>query len=41
MVVDYRPINKLTVVYKYPIPRINDMFDSVGDASYFSKFDLH
>ena len=41
MVVDYRPINKLTVVDKYPIPGIDEMLDSVGDASYFSKLDLH
>ena len=41
MVVDYRPINKLTVVDKYPLPRIDEMLDRVGDASYFSKLDLH
>ena len=41
MVVDYHPINKLTVVDKYPLPRIDDMHDRVGDASYFSKLDLH
>ena len=41
MVVDYRPINKLTVVDKYTLPRIDEMFDRVGDASYFSKLDLY
>jgi hypothetical protein len=41
MVVDYRPINKLTVVDKYPLPRIDEMLDRVGDAAYFSKLDLH
>ena len=41
MVEDYRPINKLTVVDKYHLPRIDEMLDSVGDASYFYKLDLH
>ena len=41
MVVDYRPINKLTLVDKYPLPRIDEMLDQVGDACYFSKLDLH
>ena len=41
MVVDYRPINRLTVVDKYPLPRIDEMLDRVGDASFFSKLDLH
>ena len=41
MVVDYRPINKLTLVDKYPIPRINEMLDQVGDIRYFSKLGLH
>ena len=41
MVVDYRPINKLTVVDKYPLPRIDEMLDRVGNAAYFSKLDLH
>ena len=39
--VDYRPINKLTVVDKHHLPRIDEMLDRVGDASYFSKLDLH
>ena len=41
MVVDYRPINRLTVVDKYLLPRIDEMLDRVGDASYFSKPGLH
>ena len=42
MVVDYPiPINKLTVVDKYPLPRIDEMLDWVVDAIYFSKLDLH
>ena len=39
--VDYRPINKLTVVDKYPLSRIDEMRDILGDASYFSKVDLY
>ena len=41
MVVDYRPINRLTVVDKYPLPRIDEMLDQVGDSCFFSKLDLH
>ena len=41
MVVEFIPINKLTVVDKYHLPRIDEMLDRVGDASYFSKLDLH
>ena len=41
MVVDYMPINKLTVVDKYPLQRIDEMIDRVGDACCFSKLDLH
>ena len=41
LVVDHRIINKLTVVDKYPLPRIDEMLDRVGDASYFSKLDLN
>ena len=33
MVLDYRPINKLAVVDNYPLPRIDEMLDRVGDAS--------
>ena len=41
MVVDYRPINGITVVDKYPMPRIEEMLDQVCDSCYFSKLDLH
>jgi hypothetical protein len=38
--IDYRQLNKLTIKKKYPLPRINDMFDQVGGAKIFSKLDL-
>ena len=40
MVIDYRPINRLTVIDKYALPRIDEMLDQVGTASIFSKLDL-
>ena len=38
--VDYRQLNKMTVKNKYPLPRINDLFDQLKCASVFSKIDL-
>ena len=38
--VDYRQLNKLTVKNKYPLPRIDDLFDQLKGASIFSKIDL-
>ena len=40
MGMDYRHINKLTVKNKYPLPRIDDLFDQVKGATVFSKIDL-
>ena len=40
MVVDYRPLNEVTVKNKYPLPRIDDLFDQLTGASVFSKIDL-
>ena len=28
--IDYRHLNKVTIKNKYPLPRINDLFDQVG-----------
>ena len=37
---DYRQINKVTIKNKYPLPRIEDLFDQLIGASVFSKIDL-
>ena len=38
--VDYRQLNKLTVKNKYPLPRIDDLFDQLKGASIFSNIDF-
>ena len=38
--VDYRQLNKMTVNNKYPLPRIDDLFNQVKGVSVFSKIDL-
>jgi hypothetical protein len=38
--VDYRALNEATVKNKYPLPRIDDLFDQLKRAKYFSKIDL-
>ena len=38
--VDYRQLNKMIVKNKYPIPRIDDLFNQLKGASVFSKIDL-
>ncbi|KAK1424442.1 hypothetical protein QVD17_19772 [Tagetes erecta] len=40
MCIDYRELNKLTIKNKYPLPRIDDLFNQMQGASYFSKIDL-
>jgi hypothetical protein len=37
---DYRASNEVTVKNKYPLPRIEDLFDQLRGASVFSKIDL-
>ena len=38
--VDYRKLNRVMVKNKYPLPRIEDLFDQLNGACYFSKIDL-
>ena len=40
MCIDYRELNKLTIKNKYPLPRIDDLFDQLQGSSVFSKIDL-
>nr|GFB59800.1 putative reverse transcriptase domain-containing protein [Tanacetum cinerariifolium] len=39
MCIDYRELNKLTIKNRYPLPRINDLFDQLQGSRYFSKID--
>ena len=39
MVVDYRALNKLTVKNRFPLPRVDDLFDKLHGAQYFSSLD--
>src|SRR4051812_23681967 len=41
LVQDYRGINKKTIKNKYPLPRINDLFEQLNGARVFSKLDLN
>ena len=38
--VDYRVLNEVTIKNKYPLPKIDDLFDQLKGAKYFSKIDL-
>ena len=37
---DYRELNKVTIKNKYPLPQIDDLFDQLKGAKYFSNIDL-
>jgi hypothetical protein len=38
--VDYRSLNEVIIKNKYPLARIEDLFDQMKGASVFSKIDL-
>lgn len=40
MCVDYRELNMVTYKNRYPLPRIDDLFDELLGANYFSKINL-
>ena len=40
MCIDYQELNKLMIKNKYPLPRIDDLFDQLQGSSVFSKIDL-
>ena len=40
MCIDNRSLNEVTIENKYPLPRIDDLFDQLQGANYFSKIDL-
>nr|GEV98427.1 putative reverse transcriptase domain-containing protein [Tanacetum cinerariifolium] len=40
MCIDYRELSKLTVKNRYPLPRIEDLFDQLQGSSVYSKIDL-
>jgi hypothetical protein len=37
---DYRALSEVTIMNKYPLPRIDDLFDQLYGVCVFSKFDL-
>ncbi|KAI3819610.1 hypothetical protein L1987_13451 [Smallanthus sonchifolius] len=40
MCIDYRELNKLTIKNRYPLPRIDNLFDQLQGSTCFSKIDL-
>ncbi|GJY00858.1 reverse transcriptase domain-containing protein [Tanacetum coccineum] len=40
MCIDYQELNKLTIKNRYPLPRIDDLFDQLQGSSVYSKIDL-
>jgi hypothetical protein len=40
MCVDYRDLNRITVKNRYPLPRVEELFDMLKGSKYYSKIDL-
>ena len=40
MCINYRQLNKMIIKNRYPLPRIDELFDQVEGATIFSKIDL-
>ena len=40
LIIDYQGLNEVTIKNKYPLPLMDDLFDKVGKARYFSKIYL-
>ena len=39
--IDYRQLNRVTIKNRYPLPRIDDLFDQLKGVRVYSKIDLH
>ncbi|MCO5599560.1 hypothetical protein L7F22_053666 [Adiantum nelumboides] len=40
MCVDYRALNRITIKNRFPVPRVEDLFDKLQGSTYFSRIDL-
>ena len=40
MCTDYKKVNSVTKTDSFPVPRMNDCIDNIGQAKYVTKFDL-